>query len=231
MILLVEYYFIFENWVLDANQWSILLSGVAVLLTLIGFGLAFRIYKIQRQDNALESFDFFQASLPELKIALESTILNIETFIRTLESDNFSNPILSAALNDKFLNKINILDLSRHFSLKRKSQKKYFQQLLVDTNFFGNYHSYFTEEINYIRDNYLNKEDVYSDWQLLRSNKLISILADSNEKDVFKETYLNWYNQLHSDKSVFEFDKNGEPTKVKNREKFEEILDNLNKLI
>ncbi len=213
-----KYYLFCEKWVLDSNQWSILIGAIGVFLTLIGFLIAFRLYWEQRKDNARESYEFFRSSLPQLESAIEDTIQNLEEFISKLNSDNFSNPVLSVSLNDKFLDKINLIDLTRYFKTKQNDRLLIFQKFLVDSNFFGGYHSYFTEEINYLRNNYLKKEEIYSNWQLLRSNFYLSVMADENEQVEFKNFYHNWVGNLHSDNEVFEFDDNGNPSKVNNRE-------------
>lgn len=208
---------IFEKWTLDPNQWSIIFGGIGIFLTLIGFGLAFRLYWIQRRDNSIESFDFFQSSLPQLKNAITDTIENLETFIEKLDTDHFENPVLSISLNDNFLNKLNLLDLNRYYKKNKKEKLQNYRTFLLDSNFFGKYHSYFTEEINYLRDNYLKKEETYQNWQLLRSNKYFSTISDKNEQSEYKDFYHNWVGQLHQDKTVFSFNEKGEPTEVKSR--------------
>lgn len=217
-----EYYFIFKSWSLDSNQWSILIGGIGVFLTLIGFLIAFRLYKKQREDNSQEAYDFFQSSLPELKNAIKDTIENLKIFNKNLDSDKFKNTILSASLNDKFLNKINLVDLNRFYLKNRKEKHSEFIDFLIDSNFFGDYHSYFTNEINYLRTNYQERENIYSQWKLLRSNKFFSTIADVNEHPDYKDFYANWVTNLNQDRTIFEFDSQGQPTKVKNRKRLVE---------
>lgn len=212
-----EYYLIFESWSLDSNQWSILIGGIGVFLTLIGFLIAFLLYKKQRFDSSRDSFNFFQSSLPELKISIENTIENLKEFTQKLDSDNFSNPLLSVSLNDKFLSKINLVDLNRFYIKERKDKISAFNDFLIDSNFFGDYHTYFTNEINYFRSNYLEKENIYSQWQLLRSNKFFSSIADQNENEDYKTFYAKWVQDLNNDNTIFEFDNQGKPTRVINR--------------
>ncbi|MCM4158232.1 hypothetical protein [Gramella sp. AN32] len=212
-----EYYFIFKSWSLDSNQWSILIGSIGFLLTLIGFAIAFKIYKNQRKDSAQDAYVFFQLSLPDLNNAILSTIQNLENFIKNLENDNFSNPILSASLNDKFINKINIVDLVRYYNQEKKQKIQNLKDLLIDANFFGDYHSYFTNEINFFRNNYLEKEAQYSKWQLLRTNKFFSSMADQNEEDSYKRFYANWTKNLNKDSEVFELNEKGEAIKMINR--------------
>jgi len=217
-----EYYLIFKSWSLDSNQWSILIGGIGVLLTLIGFLIAFKLYKRQRKDSSQDAFNFFQSSLPELKKSIEGTIENLKEFTKTLDSDNFSNPILSASLNDKFLNKINLVDLNRYYFKNRIEKIQTFNDFLIDSNFFGDYHSYFTNEINYFRNNYLEKENIYAQWQLLRSNKFFSSMADNNENQEYKSFYANWVQNLNKNQTIFEFNQQGQPTNVKNRKELVE---------
>lgn len=212
-----EYYLILKKWSLDSNQWSILIGGIGVCLTFIGFAIAYHIYKKQRKDNSQDAFDFFQSSLPDLRIAISETIENLEEFIKNLENDEFSNPLLSASLNDKFFNKINSVDLNRFYSNNRENKHSTFRDFLNDANFFGDYHSYFTNEINYFRNQYLEKERIYSKWQLLRSNKFFSSMADENEPDDYKKFYGNWVTKLNQDLDVFKKDSNGKPSKVESR--------------
>ncbi|ELY2018366.1 hypothetical protein SL053_002287 [Flavobacterium psychrophilum] len=214
-----KYYFISKKICLDANQWSILLGAIGVLLTLFGFAFAYCIYKTQRNDNAKDAFSFFQDSLPNLKSAIEDTIKNIEDSLKNIENENddFNNPILSVSLNDKLINRINIIDLNRFYKEKKKTKFEYFRQFLIDADYFGDYHNYFTNEINYFRNNYLEKEKIYSKWQLLRSNKFFSSITDDNEKSEYKKFYVEWVNKLNSDSDVFEMDSENNPLKVKNR--------------
>ena len=217
-----QYFIICRHWTLDSNQWSILIGAIGVLLTLLGFVVAFILYKKQRKDSSEDAFEYFQSSLPELKNSIEDTINNLKLFTQTLDSDNFINPVLSASLNDKFLSKINLVDLHRFYSKKRKLKLNHFKLLMIDSNFFGDYHSYFTNEINYLRTNYLEKENIFSKWQLLRSNKFFSTIADENERPEYKEFYANWVNNLNSDKKTFEFNETGQPTKLINRKELAE---------
>jgi hypothetical protein len=214
-----KYYFISEKLCLDSNQWSILIGAIGVLLTLLGFAFAYCIYKKQRNDNAEDAFSFFQDSLPNLKLAIEDTIKNIENSLLNIESENddFNNPILSVSLNDNFINRINIIDLNRFYKENKKTKFKYFRKFLIDADFFGDYHNYFTNEINYFRNNYLEKEKIYSKWQLLRSNKFFSSITDENEKEEYKIFYAEWVNNLNSDSDVFEMDSENNPKSVKNR--------------
>lgn len=153
-----KYYLIFEAWSLDPNQWSILIDSIAVLLAIFGVLLGFILYKKQRKDNSKEAYNFFQSSLPELKQSIVDAISDLKEFKKSLDLDNFVNPILSASLNDKFLNKVNLVHLNRYYLKYKKDELENFRQLLIDSNFFGDYHTYITTEINYFRNNYLKKE-------------------------------------------------------------------------
>lgn len=192
-----KYYLIFKEWSMDPNQWSILIDAVAVLLAIFGVLIAFFLYKKQRRDNAKDAFEFFQSSLPELKESIEKAVLDIKEFNQSLDLDNFVNPILSAALNDKFLSKISLVHLNRFYTNNRKNKLSNFKQLLIDSNFFGNYHSYVTKEINYFRNNYLEKKSSYSKWQLLRSNQFFSSIEEESENREYKEFYTNWVSNFN----------------------------------
>ena len=52
-----------------------------------------------------------------------------------------------------------MVDLNRHYVREQSEHLQNFKQLLVDSNFFGNYHSYITEEIKSFRANYLHKKE------------------------------------------------------------------------
>lgn len=214
-----KYYLISENICFDSNQWSILIGAVGVLLTLIGFYFAFIIYQRQRKDNAKDAFDYFQSSLPEVKEAIEGTIESLKAFKETLtnENDDFMNPVLSASLNDNFTNKLNITDLNRFYLKERSDKFESFRKFLVDVNFVGIYHDYFVNEINYFRNNYLEKEKTYSKWQLLRTNKFFSSITDINERAEYKDFYSKWVKELNSDRDVFVFNEEDKPFRVKNR--------------
>lgn len=212
-----NYYVISENFCLDSNQWSIVIGAIGVLLTLLGF--AFIIYQKQRKDNAKDAFDYFQSSLPDLKNAIEGTIDSLKTYVENLknENDDFGNPVLTSSLNDNFLNRLNITDLNRFYSKLRPDKIEDFRKFLINTNFLGNYHDYFVNEMNYFRENYLEKERTYNKWQLLRSNKFFSSITDTTERDEYKEFYSKWVSQLNSDRDVFEFGEDDRPKRVKNR--------------
>ncbi len=154
-----QYYFLFKRWSMDPNQWSMLIDSIAVLLAISGVVLGYVLYKKQRRDNSEDAFSFFQSSLPELEQSIALAIVDLKEFTDSLDLDNFVNPILSASLNDSFLNKINLVDLNRYYVRERSEELPSFKQLLVDSNFFGDYHSYITQEINDFRTNYLHKKE------------------------------------------------------------------------
>jgi len=153
-----KYYFIFKEWSMDPNQWSMLIDSIAVLLAIFGVLLGYVLYRKQRKDNAKDAFSFFQSSLPELKQSIVGAIVDLKNFKRSLDVENFVNPILSASLNDKFLNKLNLVHLNRYYVHNEKEKRAIFKQLLIDSNFFGDYHDYISKEINQFRTNYLNKK-------------------------------------------------------------------------
>ncbi len=212
-----KYYVLFENWSLDPNQWSMVIDSFAILLTLIGLLFAFVLYRKQRKDNAKDAFDFFQSSLPELRQSIQDTIENLREFVQNMDADQFVHPILlSPGLNDKFLSKINLVDLNRFYKDYRTDAHPIFRTFLVDSNFFGDYHSYFTQEIDAFGTNYLEMERTFERWKLLRS---MPFFSSDDENSDFQEFYTHWVKQLNQDKALFHFNDQGWPTEVKSREK------------
>ncbi len=185
-----QYYFLFENWSMDPNQWSMLIDSIAVLLAISGVILGYVLYKKQRRDNAKDAFSFFRSSLPELEQSI--AIVDLKEFRESLDLDTFVNPILTASLNDSFLNKINLVDLNRHYVRERSEHLQNFKQLLVDSNFFGKYHGYITKEIKSFRANYLHKTDELNkeaDSTVLISPEMVQMKAKIKkvlEKDIAK---------------------------------------------
>jgi hypothetical protein len=212
-----KYYLIIEEWSMDPNQWSMFLDSIAVMLAIFGVLLAFVLYKTQRNNVSKDAFKFFQSSLPELKQSIEKAIVDLKEFNQSLDLDSFVNPILSAALNDKFLSKINLVHLNRFYTNNRKEKLPHFQQLLIDSNFFGNYHSYITKEVNYFRTNYRDKKKTFSKWHLLRSNNFFSSKDDATKNAAYQEFYTTWVTNLNRDPSSFEFNSQGHPAKTKDR--------------
>jgi len=213
-----KYYFVFECWSLDPNQWSMLIDGIAVLLAISGVVIAYILYEKQRKDNSKDAFDFFQSSLPELKKSIVNATVDLKEFQECLDLDNFISPVLSASLNDKFLQKINLIHLNRFYRINRKNKLKDFKDFLIDTNFFGDYQSYISKEINYLQTNYLENKNDYSKWQLLRSTDIFSTSGNDDQNLDYRNFYTNWVRDLNQDDSVFHFNEQGEPAKLKSKE-------------
>lgn len=205
---------LFKSWSLDPNQWSMVIDSVAALLTILGFLIAFLVYNIQRKDSSKDAFDFFQSSLPELKQSMIHAISDLKTFHDSIDLDDIVNPVLSASLNDRFLNKINLVDLSRFYAQNRSLARSVFRQFLVDSNFFGDYHAYITSELSYFRTNYHQKKEVYSQWRLLRSPQFFATDSSTEDK-AFQNFYTRWVNHLNSDTTIFDFQEHKQPT-IKN---------------
>ena len=218
----LEYYFISDNWSLDSHQWSMIVDGTALILTILGFIIAFLLYDKQRKDKARDAFEFFQASLPELKKSLSKTIEDLKEFMQSLELENSVNPVLSSSLNDKFLSKINIVNLNRFYKKNRKDKLETFKEFLVDSNYFGDYHSYFSSEIHYFRSTYQEKQEIFAEWQLLRSKKFFETAGDNDENLDYKKLYDRWVKDLHQDKQIFDFNAEGEPVELKDRKELVE---------
>ncbi|WP_294311520.1 hypothetical protein [uncultured Chryseobacterium sp.] len=211
------YYLIFKNWDFNLDQWTIFCGIATILIGLAGFSIAFIIYFKQRTDTAQDAYDFFINSLPNLNLAVEETIKNLQDFITSVQSDNFANPVLPTSLNSNIINRINLIDLKRYFTNNDAAKIPILEQFLIDSDFFGTYQNYFTNELIFFRQRYLDKEQVYSNWQLLRSNIFFSSLIDDQEEIEYKDFYSNWVYQLNKDNEVFNFDKEGKPTSLKSR--------------
>lgn len=226
-----EYYLFCENYSLDSNQWSFLIGTIASFLTFFSLVFAYYLYNKQRQDNSLEAFIFFNESMNILYEAVKDTIKNLSTFERSLlnQNDNFSTPILSSQLNDKFLDRINLLDLKRYFT-KEPDKNKFFNDLLVRLSFISDYNNYFTSEISFLRENFLRNEEIYNKWQLLRSNSYFTALNTTTDNN-YKNFYFDWIKKLNEDEDVID-NTNPSQQKIKNRKILvEKHIDNLRKNI
>ncbi|MGB7394220.1 MAG: hypothetical protein WA913_07500 [Pricia sp.] len=222
-----KYYVIHEDWSLDPNQWSMLIDGIAVLLAIFGVVIAYLLYLKQRRDKANDAFDFFQASLPEFKDSIVDAIEDLKEFNRSLDLDNFVNPVLSASLNDKFLKKVSLVDLNRFYAKNRKDKFEDFKSFLIDSNFFGDYHSYISKEINYFQTNYQKRKNDFSQWRLLRSNPFFSTPGDDPKNSEYKNFYSNWTSGFLQNKSIFHLNEEGHPTQLKNRQELVGHVENL----
>ena len=154
-----KYYILFKDWSLNADQWGMVMDGTAVILTLLGFIIAFVLYRVQRKDKADDAHRFFKDSLPGLKDSINHAIKDLNEFKTSLDLDNVVDPVLSVSLNDKFLEKVDLVALTRFYKHNEKARIENFHQLLVDSNFFGDYREYITNEIKYFRTVYLERED------------------------------------------------------------------------
>ena len=184
-----KYYILFKEWSLDPNQWSMVMDGTAVVLTILGFLIAFILYKVQRRDTAKDAHRFFRASLPGLKRSLHYAISDLEQFKNSLDLDEVVDPVLSASLNDKFLEKVNLVALNRYYVHQEKDKLEYYNQLLVDSNFFGDYRDYITNQIKYFRSAYLSEQHQSSSQLLRMKEKIRKVL----ERDIsqFKDILIN----------------------------------------
>lgn len=171
-----KYYILFEAWSLDPNQWSMLMDGTAVILTVLGFIIAFWLYKVQRRDKATDAYRFLKASLPGLKTSIQHAIADLKEFKESLDLDKVVDPVLSVSLNDKFLEKVNLVALNRYYAKNDQASLAHFNQLLVDSNFFGDYRDYITNQIKYFRTSYLEREEASSGNMLRMKEKIRTVL-------------------------------------------------------
>lgn len=191
-----KYYILFKEWSLDPNQWSMVMDGTAVVLTLLGFIIAFWLYKVQRKDMATDAHRFFKASLPGLKASINHAITDLREFKESLDLDKVVDPVLTVSLNDKFLEKVNLVALNRYYAQNEKASLEHFNQLLVDSNFFGDYRDYITNQIKYFRTVYLEREET-STGNMPRMKEKIRTVLD-NDISRFEDILAN-IELLHQD--------------------------------
>ncbi len=184
-----NYYILFREWSLDPNQWGMLMDGTAVILTLVGFIIAFSLYKVQREDKATDAHRFFKASLPGLKSSIQHAIADLREFKDSLDLDKVVDPVLSVSLNDKFLDKVNLVALNRFYAENDKASLDHFNRLLVDSNFFGDYRDYITNQIKYFRTVYLEREESKSGNMLRMKEKIRKVL--DNDISRFEDILAN----------------------------------------
>ncbi len=191
-----RYYIFCESWSLTIGQWGILLTFLSIVS-------AYILYYKQRRDNAKEAYLFFKSSIDQLASKVDIAISQLSSFKISLDNpnDNFGSPSIPASINDKFLDKINIVALSRYFSKSNKDYKN-FQKFLTDSSFFGDYHNFFINEFNYFRENYLVYENKYIEWKQLVTVKYYDCLKSVENSDAFKEEYISWHDSLMKDESV-----------------------------
>ena len=211
------YYFLCQNWDFNLDQWTIFIGIATIIIGLGGFSIAFIIYFKQRIDAAQDAFDFFINSLPNLNSAVKEASKNLQDFVASLQSGYFTNPVIPTSLNNNIIDKVNLIDLKRYFKNNDPDKIPILEQFLIDSDFFGTYQNYFSNELNFFRQRYLDKEQMYSNWQLLRSNVFFSSITDEHEDENYKTFFSNWVTQLNQDTEIFNFDEEGRPTSIKSR--------------
>lgn len=172
------------------------MDGTAVILTLLGFIIAFWLYKVQREDKATDAHRFFKASLPGLKSSIHHAIKDLQEFKESLDLDKVVDPVLSVSLNDKFLEKVNLVALNRYYAKNDRARLEKFNQLLVDSNFFGDYRDYITNQIKYFRTVYLEREETNVGNMTRMKEKIRTVL--DNDISRFEEILTN-IELLHQD--------------------------------
>ncbi|WBX97899.1 hypothetical protein [Chryseobacterium gambrini] len=214
---LTTYYILCQNWDFNLDQWTIFIRVSTIIIGLGGFSIAFIIYFKQRRDAAQDAYDFFINSLPNLDEAVKETINNLQDFVTSLQTGDFANPVIPTSLNNSIIHKINLIDLKRYFANSNDAKIPALEQFLIDSDFFGTYQNYFTGELNFFRQRYLDKEQIYSNWQILRSNIFFSSITDEHEDYAYKKFYSNWVTELNQDTEIFNFDNERRPTSIKSR--------------
>ena len=99
------------------------------------------------------------------------------------------DPVLSVSLNDKFLDKVNLVALNRFYAENDKASLNHFNRLLVDSNFFGDYRDYITKQIKYFRTVYLEREETKSGNMLRMKEKIRKVL--DNDISRFEDILAN----------------------------------------
>ena len=150
---------------------------LSTLLTVIGFGIAYHLYNKQRNDNAKDSFYFFQDSILHLKEAIETTLKNLKDFKGSLNNpnDNIISPSISVSLNDKFLDRIDITALKRYYKERRASDEKTLMEFLRECNFLGSYYEWFFNEFNMFRETFSTHEKKFKQYNLLLTNLFLEV--------------------------------------------------------
>lgn len=203
---------------MNSDQWSLFIDSLSLIVGIGSIIYAFRLYKKQRKDNAKEAFIFFQDSLTDLDKALTATIDGLELFSKSLEEEHFQTPSISASLNDKFIQKINSVDLSRYYRKKRKNKILLFRKFMVNLNFLSDYQSCFANNIGYLQNFYLQKEPMFQEWQHLRTYNQSEVESPSKFAKVYKE----WLLKLYNDSEILDHDKEQNLLTLKSRKRLVE---------
>ena len=208
-----EYYLLVTELSMNADQWGYLLNIIDISATIFGIWYALRVYQIQRNDSAKDAYDFFMSNLKDLNKAINNTIDNLKEFSDSLKEEHFKAPLISHSLNDRFIEKVNITDLSRYYKTKLKNKEEYYRILLKDANFFGDYNNFYSSKIEYLQNFFMTKESEYLKWQLLRTYNH----SNTGDLDEFTENYSIWIINMITDDEVFDYNEEKKTLSVINR--------------
>lgn len=181
------------------------------ILVILGFIVAYAVYFKQRKDNARDAHVLFGDSIDILKEAIAETIKKLEKLSVQLENpnDDFSNPSLSASLNDKLISKVDLSSLKRYYESNEKENLPKLRAFLKASGFFGDYHNYFVSELNNIREGFLSKEEKFMQYQLLLNNIFFEILAERDGANYdFVQEYAALHAQIFANREVIDADFN-----------------------
>lgn len=195
------------------------LSGwLSLIATIFAIIAAYHIYHKQKTDNEKDANELFLNYLNFLKDAVNDTLIKLEEFKTSLSNpnDDFTNPVLEASLNDKLLGKIEISSLLRYYEKHNPEKLNLLKEFIKKSSFWGDYHNYFMNELNYFRTYFLHKEEQFFKYQLLYGTIFYQISLGSYPKHEpnFALEYSELKSKIGSDKSII--DNSG----MKNRLKF-----------
>lgn len=152
--------------------WFDWLSLFANLLFITGgFIVAFAVYSHQRNDNARDAYEAFQDSLLVLNDAVDKTIVELSKFKTGMSAsnDDLANPKLPVALNDRFLEKVDLPSLKRYYK-KHHLNYSDLMSFLKQSSILGAFYNIFLNEFNSFRTTFFSFEQKFKRHRLLYVN-------------------------------------------------------------
>lgn len=168
-----SYYFLHEKFTLDANQWGFLIGITGFVLTVIGLLFALYMYKKQRLDQANDAYDLFVEANRVMSEELVIASKQLQLFAHQAKNKNKLKQLsfFSVHISDNFLLKIGTPELVRYFS-KDSQKSKLFDSFQIHIYNLGEYALFFTQQINYLEQNYIAFEKEFDVVKLLRSSSV-----------------------------------------------------------
>ena len=145
---------------------------ITLIFTIIGVVGAFIIYYLQRIHNWNEAHGFLLDYLEMVNKALEDSIKNLNDFKSSLQfsNDKIENLVLSSNLTDIIFQKINIIDLNRHYKCFENKNHNTFKEFVKKSSFISVYHSYFQSIMNDFTQKFSTHQQIYKKYNLLWSS-------------------------------------------------------------